>query len=280
MNNKNLIQKILEKVKQNKKYSSITDDIIISEIKKYLSINPKITSSDKETIKDIRAKLHRLYSSYQTKKKRKRELYLRELKTALSQRDSEDKLLEITNNLLSLTISTKERLNDYPTIYKQIFKLTGNPETIIDLGAGLNPLSIPYMNLKKLNYYSYDIDEKDISFLNQYFSLIKNRFPELNAEAYILDVRNISKISFPDSDIAFLFKLIDLIDTKKEKISEPLIKLLIKKTKFIIASFATKTLTKKSMNLPRRRGFELMLERNNLLFKTIMTDNEIFYVIS
>ncbi|MEK6952006.1 MAG: hypothetical protein AABX29_03250, partial [Nanoarchaeota archaeon] len=56
--------------------------------------------------------------------------------------------------------------------------------------------------------------------------------------------------------------------------------LLKNKTNFIVASFATKTLTKKSMKLPRRTGFEKMLLRNNLKFKSFSTNNEVFYVIS
>ena len=67
---------------------------------------------------------------------------------------------------------------------------------------------------------------------------------------------------------------------KHKKTSEELIKIMINKTKFIVASFATKTITRKPMNLPKRKGFELMLQRINLKFTTIETDNEIFYIIS
>ena len=74
----------------------------------------------------------------------------------------------------------------------------------------------------------------------------------LNGKAKILDMRNLKKIQeLPESEIAFLFKVIDLIDKKKKILSEQLIKILIKKTKFIVASFATKTLTRKPMKLPQ-----------------------------
>ena len=79
-----------------------------------------------------------------------------------------------------------------------------------------------------------------------------------------------------------MFKLIDLIDKQNHKPSEELITNLFKnkKTKFIVASFATKTLTRKSMNHPNRKWFELMLKRNNLKFNSFNTNNEIFYIIS
>lgn len=282
MKNQFLAQ-ILQQVKSHKKYKNLDDNLIINEIKQYLKSNPKATVN-KQTIKEIRAKLHRLYSSYQTKKKKKADAILANLKQAISGKDRQDRqnpkeVLKVTNKLLSLTLSTKERLSDYQHIYKEIFKITGKPKTILDLGAGLNPLSFPLMNLDSLTYYSYDIDKQDIKLLNKYFKIMKAR--GLIGKALILDVRNLSKVSFiPSSNIVFIFKLIDLIDTKKKKISEELIKTLIKKTKFIIASFATQTLTRKSMKLPKRRGFELMLERIGLKFKTIKTSNEIFYVIS
>ena len=92
--------------------------------------------------------------------------------------------------------------------------------------------------------------------------------------------RNLEKISdLPLADIIFVFKLIDLLNTKNKKPGEELIKKLIEKTKFIVASFATKTLFRKQMNFPRRKGFELMLARNNLNFHKIEIKNEVFYVI-
>lgn len=275
-----LINTILNQVKDNKKYRTISDDVIITEIKNYLKSNQEIIKKnkiDKQIIKDIRARLHRLYSSYQTKKKNKRNLYLEELEQAINQDKNLD---EITKKLLSITISTKERLENYKEIYEKIFKITGKPRIIIDLGSGLNPLSYHFMNLNQLIYYAYEIDIEDIEFLNNYFEIIKPL--GLIGKAEILDVRNLEQVSnLPYSDIVFMFKLIDLIDEKNKKTSEQLIKNLFEKnkTKFIVTSFATKTLTGRKMNLPKRKGFELMLQRINLKFETFSTNNEIFYVI-
>jgi len=261
---------LLNQIKKNKKYKFISDAVVKKEIKDYLKDNKN--ASEKKAIKYIRSKLHKTYSVFQTKKKKKINNLLEELKKTKTKKE----FLEIINNLLSSVISTKERLKEYPLIYKNIFKITGNPKTITDLGAGLNPFSTPYMNLKKLKYNSYDIDENDIKLLNKFFKIIK-----IKGKASILDIRDNSKISnLPPTDIIFLFKVIDLIDNKNHKPSEELINQLIKKTKFIVVSFATKTVTRKEMNFPDRKWFELMLERNSLKFKNFQTENEIFYVIS
>ena len=271
MENKELVEDLLIQVKANKKYKTIANEIIEEEIKKYLAKN-KINKISKQDVSEIRKELHRLYSSYQTKKKNKRYDYLEELKQNLNDP-------ELLNKLLRITISTTERIDDYENLYKQIFQLTGIPKTIIDLGSGLNPLSFPLMHLSHLNYYAYEIDTEDIDFLNKYFEIMKKS--GLYGKSEILDAKNLEKIKqIPNSDIVFMFKLIDLIDKKHKKTSEELIKIMINKTKFIVASFATKTITRKPMNLPKRKGFELMLQRINLKFTTIETDNEIFYIIS
>lgn len=51
---------ILNQVKQNKKYKTLSDELILSEIKEYLNKNnhKKIIKQD---IKHIRSKLHRAY---------------------------------------------------------------------------------------------------------------------------------------------------------------------------------------------------------------------------
>jgi len=276
------IQKILEYIKKNKKYKSISDEIIISEIKKYLKSNPPIIQKEveitrkpsgylKQLIKDVRKELFLSYASFQTKKKFQRKKYLKQLQENLNE--------DLIKKLLSITLSTKERLNDYKKLYRQIFKITGKPKIILDLGCGLNPISYFFMKLPKLKYYAYDIDENDINFLNDYFSIMKKY--GLNGKAVILDLRDLKKVSqLPSADIIFLFKVLDILDKKNHKPSEQLIKLLIPKTKFIIASFATKTLTRRKMNFPKRKWFELMLKKNNLKFQTIETDNEIYYVIN
>jgi len=266
-----MINKIIRQVKANRKYKTISDEIVLEAVKEHLkSSQINLEQVTKQDIKEIREKLYRLYSSYQTKKKNKREKLL----------DKLEEKEEVTDELLSLVISTKERINDYKKIYSSIFEITGMPEIIADLGCGMNPLSFPLMNLKNIRYFAYDIDEEDMKFLNKYFEIMKPK--GLNGKAEIFDVRNLEKISeLHEADVVFMFKLIDLIDSKKKKISEDLIRLLLGKNiaKFIVVSFATQTLTGRTMNLPYRRGFELMLLRNRFKFKKFSTENEVFYAV-
>ena len=264
------IPQILKKVKSNRKYSSLVDEIVLDEIRKYLKKNPNETIN-KSMIKDIRKNLHKLYSTYSSKKNKRNKL-LEELK-------NNPKNLNIIKQVLKTFVSANERIEDYEIIYKNIFNITCKPKSIIDLGCGLNPLSFPFMHLKYLDYYCYDIDEEDIKFLNEYFNIMKSK--GLNGKAQILNVQDFEKISklLPTVDIIFLWKIIDLIDIDNHKTSEELIKILMDKSKFLVASFATKTITRKPMNFPKIKWFELMLNRIGLSFETFSINNEIFYVI-
>lgn len=280
----NIINELLIQVKANKKYSSISDEIIITEIKNYISkiklknkTESKTEKITKQDIKEIRNQLHKSYGSFQTKKKNKVNDYLDELKTKI---DNNGNIDETTNKLLSITLSTKERIDDYSALYKLIFDITGKPKIITDIGAGFNIFSFPLMNLSSLTYYSYDINEKDIEYINDYIKIMKSK--GLTGKAAILDLRNIRDIShLPFSNIVFMFKLIDLLDKENHKPSEELLTSLFKNkiTNFVVVSFATKTLTRRSMNKPNRKWFELMLERNNLNFRKIKTGNELFYIV-
>jgi len=269
-NSKNLIQKI----KSHKKYRYLSDDIIKKEIRDYIKKN-QISEKEitKQDIKEIRARLHRIYSSYQTKGKKKIDDLLNELNNILNKRESKSEIFDITNKLLSTMLSTKERLNDYQLIYSKIFKITGRPNSIVDLGSGFNVFSFPLMGLDKLTYYAYDINEKDVWLINKYIKIT----PSLRGKAEILDVRDVEKMpEIPKSDVVFMFKLVDLLDTKT---AEEIIRLLIKKTRYVVVSFAIKTLTCQQMNKPVRKWFELMLKRNVLRFEIIKIENEIFYVV-
>jgi 16S rRNA (guanine(1405)-N(7))-methyltransferase len=271
----NKINKISEIIKKNKKYSSISEDVITDEIESYFRKNPnkldllekQKSEKFKKIIKEIRSNLHKSYGSFQTEDKAKRDDYLRKISSINDFR---------THDLiLSTSVSAKERLNDYSKLYKKIFSITGKPQSIIDLGCGLNPVSLPYMGINSCIYHAYDIDENDIAFLNRYFGLMKH-YSNIKGTASVLNLKN-NLLKIPKADICFLFKVFDVIEKDNHKLSESIIKSL--NCKYIIVSFSTKTVSGKHMNHPYRGWIERMLERINLKYEKISLENEVFYII-
>ena len=110
--------------------------------------------------------------------------------------------------LLSLHASTKERLPFYTDFYNFILEHTGPIESILDIGCGYNPFSVPLIpdaNIKA--YYAYDIDIKATELINRFFSLIG--LPSL---AGCMDLA--IHIPKDTADIAFMCKLIPVLEAQ------------------------------------------------------------------
>jgi len=267
------IKELVLKIKQSKKYKHISESVILGKVLEYVKRNPKFEEyKEKFILKEIKAMLHSVHGSFQFSfgnKLRKR--YLEELKKDTLDLDIIDKILE-TNK------STKERLGSYEEAYREIFKITGKPNAIVDLGCGLNPVAFLYMNLnRKAKYYAYDINEEDNIFLNAFFELEKE---DIVGKAELINLQDINEIErIPKCDLCLMFKLVDVIEKNGHKHSEAIITKLADKCKFIVVSFATSSLGGKFMNFPERGWIERMLTRLNFKFEMFELENEIFYVI-
>lgn len=263
---------LVDQIKSSKKYKYLSEEVIIEKVDNYTKKNPRWQEyKPKFILKEIKAMLHSAYGSFQAKGKNKLSIYLEQLR-----KDPHKK--EIINKMLETNRSTKERLEVYNKIYSQIFRITGIPKVIVDLGCGLNPLSVSYMNLKNIDYYSYDISKYDINLIKDFFTI-----ENIKGEAATIDLTKLENIrELPEADLCLMFKLIDTIENEKSghKYSEEMIKILIEKCKFLVASFATRTITGKPMNYPHRGWIERMLDRIGLNFQVLEFPNEIFYVIS
>ncbi len=113
-------------------------------------------------------------------------------------------------------------------LYKNIFKITGYPKILIDLACGLNPLTLPWMNLpKNCKYFCYDLEKGLIDFLNEYFSIIGKDY-----KAFLCDA--LSNPPNIKSDVCFLFKATTCFEWQSPGSTNELLKKI--DSKFIIIS--------------------------------------------
>ncbi|MBS3088349.1 hypothetical protein J4402_01060 [Candidatus Pacearchaeota archaeon] len=247
MNNQ-LILQILKK----KELSGISKEIVKEILESYLNKN-KISSENlspkqaKIIIKEIRSKLRNYAGQFQKKQKNRQELLER------------DKL----NELLKTHTSTAERLNFYPELKKLLTQL--KIKSVLDIGCGINPIALAN---KKIIYYAVDIKQDEIDLIKKFF-----RKNDIRGKVFPYNLLKIN-LSFPKADICLLFKILDTIE---KRAAERILKSI--KSKYILASFSTKTLSNKKMNQPRRYWFEHLLKRINLEYRIINSENEIFYLI-
>ncbi len=272
------IKNIIEKVRI-KKFRNLDEEAVKHKINEFLKRNPKIRlnelkekSSDlKKIIKYVKKEMHHSYGAFQNDIS-KRERLLDELKRTNSMSDD---FIELHKKILSTHKSTKERLMIYDKLYEAIFSIIGRPESILDIGCGLNPFSLPWMGLNKLTYIASEFNNEDNRFISEYFNFISGLYQNYELKTLRIDLnKDFDKLKGIKVDAVFCWKVFDLLDFKK---TENIVKSL--NAKWLVASFSTKTLGNRKMNSPRRAGFQKMLRRLNLEYKTLSYENEIFYVV-
>ncbi len=242
---------LINKVKQKKELSGISDKVVLNVIEKQLKKypSPLSNSSIKKIIKETRAQL-RQYSG--------------RFKSSLKDQISLLQLNKI-DSLLNTHSSTKERIDFYPKLKEIIKEL--KIKSILDLGSGINPIALAE---KGVFYHASDINENDLKIVNGFFEK-----SGIAGKAFVQDLTK--DFSYPSADLTLIFKVFDVIEKKGHKLAEKIISSL--NSKNIIVSFPTKTLSGKPMNHPQRGWIERMLSRLGHSFKTFSSKNEIFYLI-
>ncbi|MEK6951372.1 MAG: hypothetical protein AABX13_06640 [Nanoarchaeota archaeon] len=235
----------------------------------------------KAIIKHVRAKLRKFYGQYRRSVDAQR---IQELvERLLAGRIVDQHLLR---DLLALNASTKERLAIYDELYEKLFQVmgirsqfTGRPTSIIDLGCGLNPFSIPWMRLEKLHYYAYDVNEEEITQLQEFFRYLHLLNRRFRGKAEVLDALHLEGLlDLKKVDLCFLFKMTDVLDRGKgHRATEAVITSV--PARFVVVSFPTRTLSGKRMNVPEKRWVELMCQRLGYTVTVLKFPTEIFYVV-
>jgi len=168
--------------------------------------------------KALKTKLHQLYGAYTQENAHKKataiisaleESAATQAWVASASLRNNDESEFAATSLLSLHASTKERLLNYVGFYDFILSNTGPLESILDIGCGYNPFSIPLIpGAVNLNaYHAYDIDTRVADLLNRFFACLS--LPPL-AKCADLAVHPL----LPQADIALMCKLIPVLEAQ------------------------------------------------------------------
>ena len=122
--------------------------------------------------------------------------------------------------------STKERLDHRDEFYRQLLPLIGSPASILDVGSGMQPLLFPFAQVdNELELYlAADKDADSIAAVNGYAKALG----EDRLKAIIWDLREgwqsiFEKSGVSSFDVAFLFKLVPVIERQNPELLEILI---------------------------------------------------------
>ncbi len=259
-------KELIGDIKKKKEFSYLSEDFVLRVVKNYFENNPvpngnKKSALYKSTIKNVRKILREVFGVFQPLNVLRREEMLNKLGGL--------KDLEGHKKLLGEHISTKERLGFYDQLYSKIFEITGKPKIILDLACGINPISFPFMGLKKVKLICYEVSKMDCDLLNNYFKKF-----EIDGKARSIDLLSAKK--FPKADVVFLFKVLDSLETLERDSSLRLLKRL--NCNWVVVSFATHSLGGKK-NISKRVWFERLLRELNWKYEVLDFENERFYVV-
>ena len=147
-----------------------------------------------------------------------------------------------------------------------IFEITGVPSLIIDHACGLNPLTLPWMNLPSTTKYSaYDIDEEEIEFLRS--NGIDANLGDLLCDTFIY------------ADVVFMLKLLPCLEHQKKNCSLEILKK--QKCKFIVVSFPIKSISGKEKGMVDfyRNSFMNMVKSENWKVEELLFDSELVFIV-
>lgn len=244
------LSKIIENISKSKKYK----DLYIKTIERIVFETSRRYSKEKEIETNSKKVLHQIWDSY----------YLKQIDFKKIDAMSLEEILNFHS-------STKERFPFLEEFYKQIFDITGKPKSIVDIGCGFNPLTIPYMHLEQCDYNAFDIDKEEIDFLNSYVPQIENT---VNFKATVGDIFT---DSFPNTDIVFLFKIIPVIELQKKGFIQEFIA--NQQARFFVITFPKLSIggREKGMGEFYSNWFEETFQGQS--FRKIEFPNELVYIL-
>ncbi len=185
------VERIVEAVLTAKKYHALCPDTVRRIAQGELAKRGSV----KVALKETKSRLHQVYSAFE--REMDYDAVYRRLEAAYDD-GSASVVKAACREALRLHSSTGERLPILDEFYAQMWPLTGVPGTLLDLGCGLNPLTLPWMGLPcGAQYVACDIDAQRIAFLNRFFILaglpplavwqdIVCRLPEMRADVALL----------------------------------------------------------------------------------------------
>ena len=265
--NDSLVMTILSDVCKNKRYQFIEEGLIRNIISSELTKG----RSKKETVKQVRAKLHQIGGAYQEPS-----IPYQDWSDELHQLQSDlgsPELINFCQSCMSFHRSTKERLPILPSFYSKLFSEIGPIHSIMDLACGLNPLTLPWMNLpNNFEYFACDIYSDMIGFLNTFFA-----HTNTTGTAFLCDLST----STPDQqvDVVFAFKTIPCLEQVDKKIGLRLLSGINAPNIFV--SFPVQSLGghEKGMRSNYRQHFLDLIDGTNWKVKEYLFSTELVFLI-
>jgi 16S rRNA (guanine(1405)-N(7))-methyltransferase len=268
------LDRIVAAVATSKKYHSICADTIRRIAERELASRGNVKAAAKAT----KRRLHQVYGAFE--QNFDYEAAYQRLQDAYEM-DSDDEIQAACRHVMGQHSSTRERLPILDQFYRDIFAITGQPSLLLDLGCGLNPLALPWMDrvppqssgqTPGIRYVPLDIDADRVRFLNRYLALAS-----LEPLARCQDI-----LSHPPNDaadVALLLKMSPTLERQEPGATLALIEQLT--APYVVVSFAVKSLggREKGMAEHYQQQFLGWLKDRQWPAEKLAFDSELVFIV-
>lgn len=164
---------------------------------------PKSRSTD-EAVKRVKRRLHQAVGAFRGR--RTADPLTPEIREAWAGDRSGPAFRAACADAMRRHASTRERVELLDGLYPAIWAVTGIPDSVLDLGCGLNPLSLPWMGIADdARYVASDVDRRPLATVEAFLELV--------GQPGTVEVRDLVADPPTDAaDVALLFKLVTTLD--------------------------------------------------------------------
>jgi 16S rRNA (guanine(1405)-N(7))-methyltransferase len=261
------LEQVVVAVTSSKKYHTVCADTV----RRIAEREVANQGNEKAAIKATKRRLHQVYGAFE--RAVDYDALYRRMEVAYGT-GLEHRIKAACRQLLDLHSSTRERLPILDRFYPAIFGVTGRPGSILDLGCGLNPVSLPWMGLSEgSRYIALDIDHERIRFLNWFLCLAG-----LDPLARCQDIM----VHPPEeiADVALLLKMSPSLERQEPGATLDLIEHL--RAPYVVVSFAVKSLggREKGMVEHYQEQFLGWLHHRRWSAEKLVFESELVFVVS
>jgi 16S rRNA (guanine(1405)-N(7))-methyltransferase len=269
------LDRIVAAVATSKKYRSICADTIRRIAERELASRGTVKAAAKAT----KRRLHQVYGAFEHDFDH--EAAYQRLRNAY-ELGSDEEIKAACRHVMGQHSSTRERLPILDRFYRELFAITGRPSLLLDLGCGLNPLALPWMDtvapqgsgqIPGIRYVPLDIDTDRVRFLNRYLALAG-----LEPLARCQDI-----LSHPPedaADVALLLKMSPTLERQEAGTTLGLIEQLT--APYVVVSFAVKSLggREKGMVEHYQQQFLGWLRERQWPAEELVFDSELVFIVT
>jgi len=242
-----------------KKYSGVYQPLIA-----------RLTQEGANNSKAVKTKLHQVYGAYtQENGYKKATKILDELiKEERIPGHVHSDIHEVSKMLLGLHTSTKERLPFYDEFYGFILENTGPIKSVLDIGCGYNPFSVPLIQIKLEAYFAVDIDVRVANLINHFFVI-------LGLPPYAKCADLAVEIPKESADIALVCKLLPVLEAQSSGSGFSLLRQL--NTKYLLITYPLKSLGGREKGMAKNYSatFEKAVNEGQLAPFTLINQKQV-----